>query len=165
MIALKMEDIRLFTSRLFVGEAFDSWLVREAMIVTFNTFTIDGHTRRGFFSEEEMEAEKIGELSSWRQLRPFCYSLIRGKKLPESFRITLQLSPENVEKFLKSISPGFTAGQIAGLYLDIRYENLALHCVSGTSLKVFTLDKQIEQEWDGAVRRYMKELKLPYVEE
>ena len=47
MIALKIEDLKTFTAQLFMGETFDHWLVREANIVTFNSFTIDGRIRQG----------------------------------------------------------------------------------------------------------------------
>ena len=89
MIALKIEDLKTFTAQLFMGETFDHWLVREVNIVTFNSFTIDGRIRQGYYSDEELEANRIEELSSWKSLRPFCYSLIKGKKLPESFQITM----------------------------------------------------------------------------
>ena len=164
MIALKIEDLKTFTAQLFMGETFDYWLVREANIVTFNSFTIDGRIRQGYYSDEELEANRIEELSSWKSLRPFCYSLIKGKKLPESFQITMQLSPEENETFIRRMKPDFPAEQVAALYLNIRYENHAAACVTGTSLKIFTLDKQIEQEWDETVRRYLKKLQIPYVE-
>ena len=164
MIALKIEDLKSFTAQLFVGETFDGWLVREASIVTFNSFTIDGHIRQGYYSEEELEANRVEEFSSWKMLRPICYSLIKGKRLPESFQITLQLSPEENEKFLRRVKPDFPVEQLAALYLNIRYENHAASCVTGTSLKVFTLDKQIEHEWDDTVRRYFKKLQIPCVE-
>ncbi len=162
MVALKMEDLKSFTSRLFVGDTFDQWLVREVSIVTYNAFTIDGHIRQGYYSEQELEENQIEELSAWKVLKPFCFSLIKGKKLPESFQITLQLSPADVEIFLKHAQLDFRAEQVSGLYLNIRYENSALHCVTGTSLKLFTLDRQIEIEWDEAVKLFMKESGLPY---
>lgn len=165
MIALKIEDLKSFTAQLFVGETFDAWLVREANIVTFNSFTIDGRIRPGYYSEEETKANHIEEFSAWKTLRPFCYSLIKGKRLPESFQITLQLSQEENEKFLRRAKPDFLAEQLAALYLNIRYEKQEATCVTGTSLKVFTLDKQIEHEWDDTVRRYLKKLQIPYVEE
>ena len=34
--------------------------------------------------------------------------------------------------------------------------------MTGTSLKIFMLDKQIEQEWDETVRRYFKKLQDVY---
>ena len=54
MIALKIEDLKTFTAQLFMGETFDHWLVREANIVTFNSFTIDGRIRQGYYSDEEI---------------------------------------------------------------------------------------------------------------
>ena len=55
MIALKIEDLKTFTAQLFMGETFDHWLVREVNIVTFNSFTIDGRIRQGYYSDEELE--------------------------------------------------------------------------------------------------------------
>ncbi|MGN0159056.1 MAG: DUF5721 family protein [Brotaphodocola sp.] len=162
MVALKMEDLKCFTSNLFVGDVFDTWLVREVSIVTFNTFRIDGRVRQGYYSDEELELKKIEELSAWKTLKPFCFSLIKGKKLPESFQITLQLSSADVEVFLKYAELDIRADQIGGLYLNIRYENGTLHCVTGTSLKIFTLDHQIEVEWDAAVKLFMKQKEMPY---
>ena len=46
MVALRIGDIRGFTSRLFVRETFDRLLVREAQGVTYNAFTIDGRKMR-----------------------------------------------------------------------------------------------------------------------
>ena len=42
MLALKITDIRDFTNKLFIGEVFDKFCLSEAVITTFNTFTIDG---------------------------------------------------------------------------------------------------------------------------
>lgn len=165
MIALKVEDLRNFTTQLFVGELFDSWLLREAVITTFNVFTIDGRIRPGYFTQQEIEEKKIGALSPWRMVRPVCYSLIRGKRLPESFRITLQLSSDGVGHFLQSVQPDFKAEQVGGLYLNVRYEEQILRCVTGVSLNVFTLDRRIEQGWDGEVKRFLRESKIAYWEE
>lgn len=100
MIALRIEDIRQFTAKLFVGETFDHFLIKEAEIVTFNVFTIDGHIRQGYYSEEELEENQMEELSSWKMIRPYCFSLIKGKKLPGSFQIVLQMPPQAVDKFV-----------------------------------------------------------------
>lgn len=164
MIALKMEDLKACTSQLFVGETFDGWLVREVSITTFNSFTIDGHIRQGYYTDWELEENQIEELSAWKVLRPFCFSLIKGKKLPGSFQITLQYPPKGVAEFLKCADLGFTVEQVGGLYLNFRYEDKVLHCVTGTSLNIFTLDKQMDYEWDEFVRLYLRERLLPFTE-
>lgn len=85
MVALKIEDIKTCTEKLFLGEDFDSFLIREANIVTFNSFTINGHIRKGYYTSQELEEKQMEHLSYWKMLRPFCFSLIKGKRLPESF--------------------------------------------------------------------------------
>lgn len=164
MIALKAKDVKAFTSKLFVKEDFDQFLVKEVQIVTYNSFVIDGHIRHGYFTDEEREEKKLGEFSPWSLLRPVCFSLIKGKKLPESFQIVLQLPERNVERFAASAGAGIDSSQIKGLYLNIRYEDGALYCVTGTSLAFFTMDKTLENEWDSAVRKFMLAHQLPCTE-
>ena len=55
MIALKAEDVKSFTTRLFVREDFDAFLVKEVNITTYNSFSIDGHVKQGYYTEEEQE--------------------------------------------------------------------------------------------------------------
>lgn len=165
MIALRIEDMRQFTSSLFVGEVFDQFLVKEASITTFNTFTIDGTIRTGYYSQEESEEKKIGGLSAWAMIKPFCFSLIKGKKLPGSFRVIMQLPEEGTERFLKSRSIPLMTDQVKGLYVNIRYEEEKLTCVTGTSVSFFTLDKTLDEEWDQAFKGFLKHNQIGFLEE
>ncbi|MDR1549739.1 MAG: DUF5721 family protein [Hungatella sp.] len=165
MIALKIEDLKLFTSKLFVGEVFDRFLAKEAVIVTYNTFTIDGTMRSGYYSKDEMEEMNIGQLSAWAMMKPFCFSLIKGKRLPVSFRIILQMSKEGTERFLASRQVALTPDQVKGLYINVRYEEDKLTCVTGTSVSVFTLDKTLDEEWDQAFKGFLKQNEILFLEE
>lgn len=161
MIALQIEDLKQFTKKLFLQETFDNFLVKEVNIVTYNSFTIDGHIRHGFYSAEELEENRIEELSAWRALRPFCFSIIKGNKLPLSFSIVLLLAPANVEKVLKQNGLSLNAADVNGLYINIRYENGRLNCITGTSLNLFTLDKTLDQIWDQMVKLFLKQNEIP----
>ena len=165
MIALKIEDIKPFTSKLFVGEVFDRFLIKEALIATFNTFTIDGNIRPGYYSREEAEEKKIGSLSTWAMMKPFCFSLIKGKRLPGSFRIIMQMPKEETERFLSSRQIPLLSDQVKGLYVNIRYEEETLTCVTGTSVSVFTLDKILDEEWDQAFKVFLKQNQILFLEE
>ena len=59
MVALKVEEQKAFTEGLFIGEIFDKFLVREAEIVTWNRFSIDGKIRQGYFSEEDQKGYRF----------------------------------------------------------------------------------------------------------
>lgn len=165
MIALRIDDIRQFTGKLFLGGMFDWFLVREATIVTFNTFHIDGHTKLGYYTEAELEENKIEDLSAWAVIKPICFSLIKGKKLPGSFQIALQIPPADVERFLRHGQLAIPGDQIQGLYVHIRYEDGVLHCVTGTSVSFFTLDRSLDMEWDEAVKLFLKEQEIIFYEE
>lgn len=165
MVALKIEEQKNFTSGLFIGDLFDKFLVREANIVTFNSFTIDGRVRHGYYSDEELEEKKIEEFSAWTAVKPFCFSLIKGKRLPESFRIVFMLSPDAKEKFVEGRVPGIGPESVGGLYLNVHYENNEMSVVTGTSMNIFTLDKTLEREWDEAVKQFFKKQGIAFVEQ
>ena len=105
---------------------------------------------------EEQEEGKIGEFSSWRTIKPVCFSLIRGKRLPETFRIVLCLSEEARSRFVQAHAPGILPEQAGGLYINIQYENQEMTCVTGTSMNVFTMDRTLEREWDESVKQFLK---------
>ena len=107
MTALQIEEQKAFTENLFIGELFDRFLVREASFVTYNSFLIDGRVRQGYYSEEELELQKIEEFSAWKVLKPFCYSLIRGKRLPESFRIVFLCRRRKRRGLSRPMEPGW----------------------------------------------------------
>ena len=162
MIAFRIEDKKKFTSELFVGELFDRFFLREAVIVTFNTFSVDGRIRQGYYTEEELEEGRIEEYSLWSAVKPFCFSLIKGKKLPESFRIVFQYPDAAVERFLVDSGVSMRAEQVKGLYLNVRYESGQIRCVTGTAASYFTMDKSLDRAWDAAVERYLKARQIPF---
>ena len=164
MIALKAEDVKSFTTKLFVREDFDAFLVKEVNITTYNSFSIDGHVKQGYYTEEEQEENHIEEFSTWKTLRPFCFSLIKGKKLPGSFRIVLQLPKAGNDKFAARAGAGIDGSQIVGLYLNIRYDDGNMYCITGTSLNFFTMDKTLDLEWDKAVKQFLQSHEIPCTE-
>ena len=46
------------------------------------------------------------------------------------------------------------AEDVSALFLNVAYEHETLTATTGTSLKIFTLDKTLEQVWDQTVRKY-----------
>ena len=137
MLALKITDIRDFTNKLFIGEVFDKFCLSEASITTFNTFTIDGRLQRDFFDTDSLNklTEHGRTHSLWKEIRPFCWSVIRGKRTPLSFKIVLHLSRNGIEAAMRNTDLGISSEQIDGFYLNLQFKNNALLCTTGTSLK------------------------------
>ncbi len=176
MILLKITDIKHFMKKLLSENetAFDSFLLAEASITTGNTFSIDGHINKDFYSAEEIEsmtetASINGricslQMSRWDTLKAYCFQLIKGKKTPLSFRFIFYLAPDNIERFLSSIETSLTLQDINGLTFNIKYDGQSLTCTTATSLKLFTMDKTVEHSWDSMIKKFLSKQDIGYEE-
>ncbi|MFW5669005.1 MAG: DUF5721 family protein, partial [Acetivibrio ethanolgignens] len=81
-----------------------------------------------------------------------------------SMKLILLLSRENVRKILERIGRGAEADSIEGLFLNIRYEKGEVKLITGSSFKVFTLDKTIEQEWDDSLKVFLRHYEIAFEE-
>ena len=153
MIAFSLTNIKEFMSQLLLSETFDSFAFVEGEIVTFNTFRIDGFLQKEFFDTEE----PLPEYSLWKNVRDYCFSLIRGKRTPLSFRFVFSLSRKNIEKLTAQNVPSLDPDTVQGLYLNIHYDGARLTCVTGTSFKTFTMDKSLERIWDEMAEKFFRQ--------
>ena len=74
MRAFQIQDVKSFMSHLLLSNTFDRFLLTEASITTFNTFFIDGHLHKDYFSSDEAEMAELTTYSYWERLRPFALS-------------------------------------------------------------------------------------------
>ncbi|OUO77746.1 hypothetical protein B5F53_12965 [Blautia sp. An249] len=159
MIALKILDIKDFMSRLLKGEAFDPFWLVEASITTYNTFTIDGSLHRDFFDAPLLEALDRTQrtYSLWREVKPYCFSIIRGKHTPLHFKFVFQLSRENTSLAVTDSGLLIDPEDVNGMYLNFQFHGGELTCTTGTSLRIFTMDKTIDNTWDLMVLSFFKQ--------
>lgn len=161
MLALRILDLKDFTGKLFLREVFHRFSFVEASFTTFITYTLDGLLQKDFFDSEERPEHTY---CSWEDVQPMCYSIIRGKRTPLRFKIVFQLAPENVERLLQQSGIFLHKEDINGLYLNCQFDGRHLVCTTGTSLRIFTLDKTLDTVWDDLVRRFFRQQGLVYEE-
>ena len=166
MVALKITNIKQFMGKLLGGEDFDAFLLEEASISTYNTFIIDGHQNREFYSTEEWEDETIRpyDFSTWKTIRPICFDLIKGKHTPTAFRFVLHLMPRYTESILRTGSTAVTPQQVKAFVLNIKYDGTDLTLVTGTAFYTFLMDKTPDILWDRAVRQFLSKREIAYEE-
>lgn len=150
MIAVRITDTRDFTRKLLAQDLFDTFLFSEGSVTTFTTFSIDGTWHPDYFEQQGADA------LTWGLIRPVFFDIIKGKHTPISFRIVLRLSEENVKSLIASSGISMDPAQIAGLFLNINYQNQTVTCTTGTSLRIFTLDKTLDNVWDDMVLRFLR---------
>lgn len=166
MIALKIKNIKQFMGKLLASDTFDVFMLEEASISTYNTFMIDGHQNRDFYTTEEWEDRELRpyDFSTWKQIRPICYSLIKGTKTPSAFKFILHLIPEHVLAILEKSDTSVTSEQLKALVLTIKYDGTSLTLITGTAFHSFVMDKSVDSVWDSAIRKFLDKREIEYEE-
>ena len=168
MTALEIKATKNIMNALLASEQFDSFLVEEAVITTFNTFHIDGHIVPEFYSSEELEELKSSKeslsFSCWKDIRPVCFQLIKGKKTPVSFKAVLHAAPSLIEKIAANPECEVAANLIRSLVINIRYESGKVTCITGSAFTTFIMDKSVDKLWDSYVRRLLSGFGLDFEE-
>lgn len=159
MIALSLTEVKECMSKLLLSETFDSFLFIEGEVTTFNTFSIDGYLHKEFFPENEAPDRTY---TLWRDIREHCFSLIKGKRTPLSFKFVLGLSESNIEKLIQQQNLDFELEDVRGLYINLKYDGQKLQCITGTAMNLFSMDKTLEQAWDTMVQKFFTQKQIAF---
>jgi hypothetical protein len=158
MISTKINNKKIFMSKLLASELFDDFMVEEAEITTFNTFHIDGKIHKDFYKDNsgDLSDNNINskEYSDWRDLKSTCFDLIKGKHTPLSFKFIFYLSNNEKAKLLSKADAGIDESQVK-LGLNIRFFNGEILLTTGCAINIFTLDKTIEKAWDEYIPSFL----------
>jgi hypothetical protein len=165
MKSFDIEDIKNFMNELLVQDKYDSFYLYEARIKTSLDYYINGRINRDFFDSQEEALEYAGEKASdstsldklyvtWGNVRHSVYELIKGRRLPISFKLVLMFNRENIVRLVEMNNLPFSLDSISTLSMNIYYENGSLTVTTGTALNIFTMDKTLEQLWDETVEKY-----------
>ena len=152
MIAIEIKDRKEFMNALLASESFDSFYLEEATIITYNTFIIDGHTVDAYYSGTDTDKNDLispGQYSTWKQMRPIIFQLVKGRRSPVSLKLTLHAGDHYLSRLKSKPEANAHANDIKALAVNIRFENESLKCITGTSYHTFVMDKTIDNIWDG----------------
>ena len=155
MIAKKITDVKDFMNQLLISDTFDTLLLYEASVKTATTLSISGKLNTDFFDTDELE--QMGNLSycPWTMIKPLMFQAVKGKKTPASFKLVFLLPPDNQAALVAKYNLPLSNEDIAGLFINIYYENQMLRITSGTSVRIFTTDRRLEQIWDDSVTAFL----------
>ncbi|MGN0298611.1 MAG: DUF5721 family protein [Lachnospiraceae bacterium] len=160
MNAYFIQDLKLFTTHLFLKDTFDFFETGEVLIQTFTTFEISGSLNPDFYDSDERVSLQRSNCT-WSQLRPFCLQMIKGKKLPLSFKITLFTAQRENQQFLQQL-PASLQNSISRPSLTILYKNGTLSCVTGIAYSQFTMDRSAETLWSTLIANFLKKHQIAF---
>ena len=151
MEIFEIEEKADYIRELFVSK-YDSFYLYEARVKTKLDYYINGRLNKAYFDSEQ--AEELPEYIEWKDIKQTVYDYIRGKRLPIAFKIILMFNRENINRLLEMNHLPVSSEDVGALFLNVVYEHETLSVTTGTSLKIFTLDKTLEQVWDDTVKKY-----------
>ena len=166
MIAIQINDLKHFMNILLLKETFDSFLLEEATLKTAQTYIIDGHVNKDFYTKEELENIPCAnqEFSSYSSLRPILLSLVKGNRTPLYFKYVLHAGDSYMRKLLHKHNLTPEEVQLKSLLLIIKYDGAKLNCTTGVSYHTFVMDKTVEQIWDKTLKSSFESLGIAFEE-
>jgi len=159
MISLALTEVKECMAKLLLSEVFDPFYFIEGEITTFGTFSLDGYLKKEFYDKDDVPER---DYALWKDVREYCFSLIKGKKTPLGFKFVLGLSNPNIERLLIQQGLDFKPQDVNGLYINLKYDGSKLYCTTGTSLKLFTMDKSLEQAWDKMIQKFFTKQEIKF---
>lgn len=164
MLALKISSVKAFMNHLLVADTFDNFLMAEATISTANTYQIDGHVNKEFFASEDIsETPSIPyDFSEWKDIKPLCFNLIKGKRTPLFFKFVLHLKPEPVGKLLAAGNSNVSTEQVKALVLTIKYDGMQVLLTTGSAYHTFVMSKEPDNIWDKALQQFLARKGIDY---
>lgn len=158
MLALKINDIKEFMNKLLIKDTFDNFEVIESTITTFSTFSINGKYQKDFFDNDIQKVleENHCNYAPWKDIKPFCFSIIRGKRTPLQFKLIFQLPFKQIIQLIQESNCMISPELIGGLFLNIQFKNNVLYCTTGISFQTFIPDNTLKQLWDSYIIKFLK---------
>lgn len=149
----EIEDIKTYMNELLVNDKYDSFYLYEIRLKTSLDYYISGKINKEFFDSDDEMAD-VEDYVNWGEVKQTIFDLIKGKRLPISFKIILMFNRDNIERLVEMNNIPINPEDVSNLSMNIYYEGGKLLVTTGTSLKVFTLDKTLEHIWDDTVGKY-----------
>lgn len=164
MKTYQISNLKDFMNKLLLSGDFDCFLLEEGTIVTANAFQIDGHIRKNFYTKEEQEDPSLRpyDFSLWKDIRPLCFQLIKGKRTPLSFQFVLLLLPCHMAQILEKGGFRDNGSLVRYFALTIRFDGTNAVMTTGLSTNTFLMDKTPEQLWDDAFRKFMDKRQISW---
>lgn len=164
MLALQITSMKSFMNHLLVADTFENFLLAEATISTANTYQIDGHINKEFYTQEELSDPSCCpyDFAQWKDLKPMVFHLIKGKKTPLFFKLVLHLQPQNVGKLMAAAGCSIPAQQIKALVLTVKYDGTHAILTTGSAYHTFIMSKEPDEIWDKAFLQFLSKKEIGF---
>lgn len=153
-----VEDIKKYMNELLFDTKYDSFYLYEARVKSSLDYYICGKINHDFFKDDDTDLLENHDITQeyiyWKDIKSSLFDIIKGKRLPISFKFILMFNNENIKKLIEMNNLPIAPENVSALFYNVYYENKTLQVTTGSSVKVFTLDKSLDNLWDDTVSKY-----------
>jgi hypothetical protein len=155
MKSFEIDDVKKYMNELLNGTRFDSFYLYEARLKTSLDYFISGKLNHEFYRDDDEDNDsETQEYVYWRDIKQTLFELIKGKHLPISFKFILMFNRDNIRRLIEMNNLAMAPENVGALFYNINYSDGKLQVTTGSSIKVFSLDKSLDNIWDDTVERY-----------
>lgn len=151
---------------LLLEETWDAFPLAKAEIRSSFSLTLDGHLICDFYTAEEWEKLKAAgyRCLPYGRLRKICLETISGKRAPGYFKFVFLAPPALVSQLLDQAGNGMRSEDVDALAMNLTYRDGSLRLTTGTSCRIFSMDKSLDQVWDHWVCEFLSKNHLDWSE-
>ncbi len=151
---------------LLLEESWDSFPLAEATIRSSFSLTLDGHLLCDFYSEKEWKRlETAGyRCLPYGRLRKICLEAISGKRTPGYFKFVFLAPPALIRQLTDQAGDGVRSEDVDALAINLVYRDGVLQLTTGTSYRIFSMDRGLDRIWDHWVCEFLSKNHLDWAE-
>ena len=148
-----MEIVEIEEKAEYIKELFEKEIKSlQASFQIYKDKYVNGRLNREYF-DTEAQAD-LPEYIEWKDIKATVYAYLKGERLPIGFKIILMFNRENISRLLEMNNLPVKEEDVSALFMNVVYEHETLSVTTGTSLKIFTMDKTLEHIWDDTIKKY-----------
>ncbi|MDR1209111.1 MAG: DUF5721 family protein [Clostridiales bacterium] len=147
--AVPKADVKALMNKLLREDAFDSFELRQATVVSFAKFFIEGGEDQPPADGKDQSDAVRSEPTKWSRARPIALGIVRAGGAPKYMKIVFALTKEK----LAEVHPN-----AASLFINIVYEDGAAQITAGSSEHTFSLDRAAERSADEFARGFLRSI-------
>lgn len=142
VFSIENDEVKTFMQKLLKEDAFDKLEIRNICLETIVRYEILGNINKDYLQQDEQRY-----FVKWKELKPYVVNLIKGNIKPKLFKIVFSLDDDTIQSLCDNAN---------AMFLNITYQNEKIIGTTGTSQKVFALDKKEEKIWEDIVLKFFK---------
>ena len=140
------------------GTLLDDFRLIEGIIKKYTTISIDGHANEDFYKNDDTHTPSQAEYASWRELRPLCMDLIKGRNTPLYMKFVLQKAASSLPEAKTDPGPS----EARSLILNLTFSEQGLNLTTAVNFTGFYPESTLPGLWDDHIARLLTENGLKF---